>query len=31
MVTEHAVQLDANFQKYGYSAHLRKLEQVYNL
>lgn len=25
MVTEHAVQLDANFQKYGYSAHLRTI------
>jgi hypothetical protein len=24
MVSEHAVQLDANFEKYGYSAHLRK-------
>jgi hypothetical protein len=23
MVTEHSVQLDANFEKYGYSAHLR--------
>jgi hypothetical protein len=24
MVSEHAVQLDANFEKYGYSAHLSK-------
>ena len=23
-VSEHAVQLDANFSKYGYSAHLRE-------
>jgi hypothetical protein len=23
MVSDHAVQLDANFSKYGYSAHLR--------
>jgi len=30
MVTEHAVQLDANFQKYGYSAHLRKPEPLRN-
>lgn len=26
MVSEHAVQLDANFEKYGYSAHLRKCD-----
>ncbi|KAF2397929.1 hypothetical protein EJ06DRAFT_532914 [Trichodelitschia bisporula] len=25
MVSEHAVQLDANFEKYGYSAHLRTI------
>ena len=24
MISEHAVQLDASFSKYGYSAHLRK-------
>jgi len=24
MVSEHAVQLDANFEKFGYSAHLSK-------
>jgi hypothetical protein len=25
LVSEHAVQLDANFEKFGYSAHLRAL------
>lgn len=28
MISEHAVQLDANFSKYGYSAHLRTKEDA---
>jgi low temperature requirement protein LtrA len=28
MISEHAVQLDANFSKYGYSAHLRTHDHV---
>ena len=31
MVSEHAVQLDANFEKYGYSAHLSKFSFEYPL
>jgi hypothetical protein len=31
MISEHAVQLDANFSKYGYSAHLRTKEGTESL